>query len=73
MANVLTVTNLAVNYGDARAVHDVSLAVGAGQITAVLGSNGAGKTTTLHAIAGLLPARAGDPADGKDTPARLAD
>lgn len=59
MASLLTVTNLAVSYGDAKAVHDVSLAVGSGQITAVLGSNGAGKTTTLHAIAGLLPARAG--------------
>jgi branched-chain amino acid transport system ATP-binding protein len=73
VANVLTVTNLAVNYGDARAVHDVSLAVGAGQITAVLGSNGAGKTTTLHAIAGLLPARAGQILlDGKDITGRPA-
>jgi branched-chain amino acid transport system ATP-binding protein len=73
VAELLTVTNLAVNYGDARAVHDVSFAVGAGQITAVLGSNGAGKTTTLHAIAGLLPARAGQILlDGKDITARPA-
>jgi branched-chain amino acid transport system ATP-binding protein len=73
VAELLTVTNLAVNYGDARAVHDVSLAVGAGQITAVLGSNGAGKTTTLHAIAGLLQARAGQVLlDGKDITGRPA-
>jgi branched-chain amino acid transport system ATP-binding protein len=71
--DLLTVTNLAVNYGDARAVHDVSLAVGAGQITAVLGSNGAGKTTTLHAIAGLLSPRAGQILlDGKDITGRAA-
>jgi branched-chain amino acid transport system ATP-binding protein len=39
----------------------------------VLGSNGAGKTTTLHAIAGLLPARAGQILlDGKDITGRPA-
>src|SRR5699024_9321484 len=48
-----------VNYGDAQAVIDVSLSVETGQITALLGRNGAGKTTTLHAIAGLLPPKAG--------------
>jgi branched-chain amino acid transport system ATP-binding protein len=69
----LQVTNLAVYYGDARAVHDVSLTVEAGRITAMLGSNGAGKTTTLHAIAGLLQARAGRVVlDGNDITSRPA-
>lgn len=59
MAELLEASHLAVNYGDAQAVRDVSLSVRAGQVTVLLGSNGAGKTTTLHAIAGLLPVRAG--------------
>jgi len=37
----------------------VSLTVGEGQITALLGANGAGKTTTLKAISGLLHAERG--------------
>jgi branched-chain amino acid transport system ATP-binding protein len=59
VADILEVRGIAVSYGDAQAVRDVSLSVSAGQITALIGSNGAGKTTTLHAIAGLLPVRAG--------------
>lgn len=59
MAELLEVRHIAANYGDAQAVRDVSLTVRAGQVTALLGSNGAGKTTTLHAVAGLLPVRAG--------------
>jgi branched-chain amino acid transport system ATP-binding protein len=59
VVEVLEVKNIAVNYGDAQAVRDVSLKVQAGSVTALIGSNGAGKTTTLHAIAGLLPVRAG--------------
>jgi len=54
----LTVENIEVRYGDLVGVADVSLAVEAGTIVALLGSNGAGKTTTLNAIAGLVqPAR----------------
>jgi branched-chain amino acid transport system ATP-binding protein len=50
---VLQVRSIAVRYGRVPAVHDVSLAVGASQIVAVVGANGAGKSTTLRAIAGL--------------------
>jgi branched-chain amino acid transport system ATP-binding protein len=54
----LEVEHLEVRYGDLVGVADISLAVEAGQIVALLGSNGAGKTTTLNAIAGLVrPAR----------------
>jgi branched-chain amino acid transport system ATP-binding protein len=42
----------------------VSLAVGQGQITALLGANGAGKTTTLKAISGLLHAERGQVTKG---------
>ncbi len=41
-------------------VHDVDLAVGAGEVVALLGLNGAGKTTTLLALAGVLPRMGGD-------------
>jgi branched-chain amino acid transport system ATP-binding protein len=58
-APLLVVRNLEVRYGDLIGVADVSLEVRQGGIVALLGSNGAGKTTTLNAIAGLVPASAG--------------
>jgi len=36
-------------------LHAVSLALRAGEVTAILGANGAGKTTLLSAMAGLVP------------------
>jgi len=55
----LRVSRLEVRYGDLVGVADVSLAVKAGSVVALLGSNGAGKTTTLNAIAGLVPKSGG--------------
>ncbi len=59
MTAALLVENLAVRYGDLIGVADVSLAVPAGAVVALIGSNGAGKTTTLNAIAGLVPVAGG--------------
>jgi ABC-type sugar transport system ATPase subunit len=42
-----------------RALDHVSLAVGAGEIVALLGHNGAGKSTTIHVLTGLATAAAG--------------
>jgi branched-chain amino acid transport system ATP-binding protein len=56
---VLEVERLRVDYGDATAVWNVSLTVGAGELVAVVGPNGSGKTTLVHAIIGLLPTRDG--------------
>jgi branched-chain amino acid transport system ATP-binding protein len=56
---VLRVRNIRVSYGRVPAVHDVSLAVEAGRIAAVVGANGAGKSTVLRAIAGLNKIDAG--------------
>jgi branched-chain amino acid transport system ATP-binding protein len=50
---VLKATSLRICYGRVPAVHDVSLAVEPGKITAVVGANGAGKSTVLRALAGL--------------------
>jgi branched-chain amino acid transport system ATP-binding protein len=49
----LEVRQLAADYGDVRALWDVSLSVGAGEIVALIGPNGAGKTTLMHTIVGL--------------------
>jgi branched-chain amino acid transport system ATP-binding protein len=56
---MLTVKGLAADYGDVRAVWDVSLEVEAGEIVALIGPNGAGKTTLMHCIAGLHRPSAG--------------
>jgi len=55
----LEVGNLEVAYGGVVAVRDVSFTVEPGEIVGLIGPNGAGKSTTLHAIMGLVPARAG--------------
>ncbi|MDA3921721.1 MAG: ABC transporter ATP-binding protein [Salinisphaera sp.] len=57
---LLQVDSLSSYYGDARALHDVSLEIGDGEIIAVIGSNGAGKTTTLRTVSGLIKPHAGD-------------
>jgi branched-chain amino acid transport system ATP-binding protein len=56
----LAVSGLEVAYGSVPAVRGVSLSVEPGEIVGLIGPNGAGKSTTLHAIVGLVPARAGD-------------
>ena len=40
-------------YGKAQALYDLDLAVGAGEIVALVGRNGAGKSTTMKVLAGL--------------------
>jgi len=57
---VLEVSGLAAGYSGADVVHDIDLAVGPGEIVALLGLNGAGKTTTVLAVAGVLPRSAGE-------------
>jgi branched-chain amino acid transport system ATP-binding protein len=56
---MLEVTDLGVAYGKRRALDDVSLTVGPGEIVTLLGANGSGKSTTLRAISGLVRAARG--------------
>jgi oligopeptide transport system ATP-binding protein len=58
MTTLLEVHDLAVAFGDVRAVRGVSLTVEKGQTLAVVGESGSGKSLTSLAIMGLLPAQA---------------
>jgi branched-chain amino acid transport system ATP-binding protein len=57
--SVLEVENLHVAMGPQEILRGVSLAVGADEIVAVLGSNGVGKTTLMRAVSGIYPIRSG--------------
>ena len=52
---LLELVGTSVRYGQVRALTDVSLGVGMGEIVAVMGPNGAGKSTVLKAVMGLAP------------------
>lgn len=56
---MLAIQSLEVSYGVVRVLRQITFAVKAGQIAALLGANGAGKTTTLRAISGLVPVASG--------------
>ena len=51
---LLEFKNVSVDYGKVKALKDVSLEIGAGEMVSIVGANGAGKTTTLKTIIGLL-------------------
>jgi branched-chain amino acid transport system ATP-binding protein len=53
------INGLSVIFDGLRAVSDVSLALGEGEIHGVIGPNGAGKTSLINAVSGLVPASAG--------------
>ena len=57
---MLDVSSIETFYGETQALFGVSLAVGAGEVLALLGANGAGKTTILRSILGLSRARRGE-------------
>ena len=69
---MLKISNLTKIYGDKKAVDNLSLEIGSGEIYGFIGHNGAGKTTTLKSITGILAFDAGEIyIDGmsiKDTP-----
>lgn len=50
---LLEVRDLSSRYGDLQALFDLSLAVGEGEVVALIGANGAGKSTLINAICGL--------------------
>ena len=59
MAALLEVQDLRAGYGPVEVLRGVSLAVGAGEIVALLGSNGAGKSTLNNNVSGIYRPTAG--------------
>ncbi len=51
----LELQNVSLNYGQVRALQDVSLRIDSGSVVALIGANGAGKSSTLRAVTGLSP------------------
>ena len=56
---LLSLERVCAFYGRAQILFDVNLAVGAGEVVALMGRNGAGKTTTIRSIMGLVDQRRG--------------
>ncbi|MET9293450.1 ATP-binding cassette domain-containing protein [Streptomyces sp. NPDC003077] len=75
-APALTAHRLVVAYGETIAVREVSLALRAGEVTALMGRNGSGKSSLLWALQGSGPRHAGSvETAGRDpgrAPARTA-
>ncbi len=57
---LLQVRSVSKSFGVTRALTDVSLEVGAGEIHSLLGRNGAGKSTVVNIIAGIYPPTTGE-------------
>jgi len=57
--SLLSVERLEASYGASQALFGVDLAVGEGEVVALMGRNGMGKTTTIRAICGLMASRSG--------------
>ncbi len=54
MSTLIDLKNITKNYGDLKALDNVSLEISPGRIVGLVGPNGAGKTTLLRAITGEL-------------------
>ena len=59
MSNLLEVNNIVKNYGDFRALNDVSIHIPKGSVYGLLGPNGAGKTSLIRIINQITMADSG--------------
>ena len=67
MDHIVQVINISKNYGDVRAIEDVSFNVKEGEFFALLGPSGCGKTTILRILGGFIEQESGKVLiDGKD-------
>jgi branched-chain amino acid transport system ATP-binding protein len=60
MSEALALSEVDALYGESHVLHEVSFALEAGKVLALLGRNGAGKTTCMSSIIGFLPPRRGE-------------
>lgn len=56
---MIDIRNVSLRYGDVQILHDVSLSLPKGGLTALVGPNGAGKSSLLSLIARLQPLQSG--------------
>jgi branched-chain amino acid transport system ATP-binding protein len=63
---VLQASGVSVSFGGVRALVDVDLDVGDGELVGLIGPNGAGKTTFVDAITGFVPYSGRVELDGRD-------
>jgi branched-chain amino acid transport system ATP-binding protein len=63
---VLAAHGVSVSFGGLRALVDVDLEVGEGQLVGLIGPNGAGKTTFIDAITGFVRSRGRVDLDGRE-------
>jgi len=64
--SVLSARSVSVSFGGVRAVVDVDLDVGPGELVGLIGPNGAGKTTFIDAVTGFVPHAGRVTLDGTD-------
>ena len=60
MNYAITLDNFSKDYGDVRAVDNLTLHVPEGEIFGMLGPNGCGKTTTINCLSGLVNPSSGE-------------
>jgi branched-chain amino acid transport system ATP-binding protein len=71
MSEALCLSDLTVARGGRPVVHDVTLEIPPGEVTALLGPNGAGKSTLVLAVAGVLrPQKGSVTVDGRELAGR---
>jgi len=56
----LKINSLSVRYNQRTVLHNVSLQVNPGKVTAIIGPNGAGKSTLIRAASGIIPVEQGE-------------
>ncbi|MGP0032268.1 MAG: ABC transporter ATP-binding protein [Acidimicrobiales bacterium] len=71
-AEVASARHLGVTFGDVRALDDLGLSIGAGEVLALMGRNGSGKSTLLTALSGGRAPTRGTVRVGQDDPRKLA-
>lgn len=57
---LLEIKNVSVQFGGLKALSDISLSVGEGEMIGLIGPNGAGKTTLFNAITGVVSPTGGE-------------
>ena len=70
-APMIEIAGLAASYDGRAVLRGVTLSVGVGEFTGVLGPNGSGKTTLVRAVSGVLPPLSGSIRIGGDDIAAL--